>query len=113
MRQPCRSLRRCRKIRRWQTCRPHPRTGLQARAMRRRQSTETKGQARAIGQEGWQTLDDPGRSGEKAGGPPSPVAGISSRSGTLTAALVGLGVIVAALLANPIADQVLGAVELL
>src|SRR5260221_2491413 len=34
-------------------------------------------------------------------------------SGTLTAALVGLGVVVAALLANPVADQVLGAVELL
>src|SRR3981081_4247085 len=34
-------------------------------------------------------------------------------SGTLTAALVGLGVVVAALLANPVADQVLGAFKLL
>src|SRR2546421_269695 len=37
----------------------------------------------------------------------------SSISGTLTTALVGLGVVVAALLADPVADQVLGAVELL
>src|SRR3984957_16250813 len=35
------------------------------------------------------------------------------KSGSLTAALVGLGVVVAALLANPVADQVLGAIELL
>src|SRR6266568_6044842 len=34
-------------------------------------------------------------------------------SGTLTAALVGLGVVVAALLANPVADQVLGTLEFL
>src|SRR5206468_5388131 len=38
---------------------------------------------------------------------------IRSRSGALTAALVGLGVVVAALLADPVADQVLGALELL
>src|SRR5579862_5294567 len=48
---------------------------------------------------------------------PSPLSRglyLSSRSsGSLTAALVGLGVVVAALLANPVADQVLGAVELL
>src|SRR5207237_4456638 len=36
-----------------------------------------------------------------------------SRSGTLTTALVALGVVVAALLADPVADQVLGALELL
>src|SRR4051794_15279301 len=35
------------------------------------------------------------------------------RSGALTAALVGLGVVVTALLADPVADQVLGALELL
>src|SRR6266852_8311416 len=34
-------------------------------------------------------------------------------SGALTAALVGLGVVVAALLADPVADQILGAVKLL
>src|SRR5258708_14248784 len=34
-------------------------------------------------------------------------------SGTLTAALVGLGVVVAAILANPVADQVPGALALL
>src|SRR5882757_5849525 len=37
---------------------------------------------------------------------------ITRGSGTLTAALVGLGIVVAALLADPVADQVLGAVEL-
>src|SRR4030088_2617127 len=37
----------------------------------------------------------------------------SQESGALTAALVGLGVVVAALLANPVADQVLGAFQLL
>src|SRR5262245_49364093 len=36
-----------------------------------------------------------------------------SGSGALTAALVGLGVVVTALLADPVADQVLGALELL
>ena len=42
------------------------------------------------------------------------LSGMSSRSsGALTTALVGLGVVVAALLANPVADQVLGAFELL
>src|SRR5579863_3483910 len=35
------------------------------------------------------------------------------RSRSLTAALVGLGVVVAALLANPVADQVLGTIKLL
>src|SRR5579862_2613265 len=48
---------------------------------------------------------------------PSPLSRglyLSSRSsGSLTAALVGLGVVVATLLANPVADQVLGAFELL
>src|SRR3954453_7054296 len=34
-------------------------------------------------------------------------------SGPLTAALVGLGVVVTALLADPVADQILGALELL
>src|SRR3981189_2201674 len=37
----------------------------------------------------------------------------TQESGALTAALVGLGVVVAALLANPVADQVLGAFKLL
>src|SRR5882757_8097437 len=35
------------------------------------------------------------------------------KSGTLAAALVGLGVVVAALLADPVADQVPGTLELL
>src|SRR6202000_1416183 len=35
------------------------------------------------------------------------------KSGGLTAALVGLGVVVTALLANPVADQILGAIKLL
>src|SRR3984885_4269500 len=38
---------------------------------------------------------------------------VTRGSGTLTAALVGLGVVVAALLADPVADQVLGTIELL
>src|SRR4030088_2385768 len=37
----------------------------------------------------------------------------TQESGALTAALVGLGVVVAALFANPVADQVLGAIKLL
>ena len=45
--------------------------------------------------------------------PPSPVVRRRARSGALTAALVGLDVVVAALLADPVADQVLGAFELL
>src|ERR1700676_2923531 len=46
--------------------------------------------------------------------PPSPACSdFKGGSGALTAALVGLGVVVAALLADPVADQVLGALELL
>src|SRR6202011_3361668 len=46
--------------------------------------------------------------------PPSPACSdLKGGSGALTAALVGLGVVVAALLADPVADQVLGALELL
>src|SRR6186713_3604130 len=50
-----------------------------------------------------------------AGSPPSPVVqwSVRSGSGARAEALVGLGVEVAALLADPVADQVLGAVELL
>src|SRR5882757_10587200 len=38
---------------------------------------------------------------------------ITRGSGALTAALVGLGVVVAALLADPVADQVLGTIKFL
>src|SRR5437899_10046309 len=41
------------------------------------------------------------------------LCGLWTQSGALPAALVGLGVEVAALLANPVADQVLGAFKLL
>src|SRR3984893_10776369 len=46
--------------------------------------------------------------------PPSPACSdLKGGSGALTAALVGLGVVVAALLADPVADQVLGALQFL
>src|ERR1700675_4117458 len=51
-----------------------------------------------------------GAKGRRRISPPSLVCW--NYSGALTAALVGLGVVVAALLSNPVADQILGALKL-
>src|ERR1700730_3271987 len=52
--------------------------------------------------------------GRRGSSRPSPACSdLKGGSGALTAALVGLGVVVAALLADPVADQVLGALEFL
>src|SRR3954471_10405452 len=57
----------------------------------------------------------PGSLWEAAKPPPPDVANVRSRAASraASAALVGLGVEVAALLADPVADQILGALELL
>src|SRR6266567_6581143 len=113
---------RCRKTRHWRIWRPHPRTDPPAPVQRTLRSGKWTEQAREGGQGSWQAIYDPGRS-KKEGGDIAAFRvscslfwrflSVKARSGTLTAALVGLGVVVAALLANPVADQVLGALKLL
>src|ERR1044072_1847315 len=107
MPQSRRLLRQCRRNRHWQIWRPRPRTGLQGPAPRSPRSAAMKWQPHEGGQREWQTLDFPGRRFGEGGGVAAfsgvvVILRVLSRSGTLTAALVGLGVVVAALLADPV-----------